>query len=97
MKASDYEKKFIDMINDNKLEVGFDVSLVISDVVEYAKQLESQLEWIPVSERLPDFDHEVLWYCHQGIWVEALDKDEDIGLWLDRVKATHWREIGPLP
>ena len=48
--------------------------------------------WIPVSERLPDFDQYVLWYpvAHGMMSIEALDKDGNE--WLQYY--THWM---PLP
>lgn len=59
------------------------------------------MEWIKVTDKLPDYDELVLWFTEDGhYWVEALDKDGNPWLFGTQVEGfntppvTHWQ---PLP
>lgn len=52
------------------------------------------MDWIKITDSLPDYDEYVLWYTISGNYhVECLDKDGNE--WL--VDCTHWRKLPEPP
>lgn len=81
-----------------------DVFDTVADFVEGAQWADSHPRWIPVEERLPKFDEQVLVYglCPNGcrlFYVDCLIQDiNDNGYpkWDDdTIIPTHWMEIVP--
>lgn len=60
-------------------------------VISYCNE---QTKWIPLIEKIPTYDHFVLWKRFDGIcFVEHLDADMSIQFFIDKTGVTHWREI----
>ena len=78
-------------------EYGYEMPL--SEVREVIKALE-RTRWIPVSERLPNKDIEVMVFSGVLIWIATLNKNEkwevvgDEGIEYKSDAVTHWM---PLP
>jgi len=75
-----------------------------SDILDLIDEIESlDSGWIKVSDRLPEIDEYVLWYCENGfIFQECLEKDRDVNKFLKGYNlsdisgsVTHWQKIAP--